>query len=48
MVKDPNRYEPHSNDSVLDFARHYDASVLPARPYHPQDKGKVESAVQIV
>jgi transposase len=33
---------------VQDFARHYGTSVLPARPYHPQDKGKVESAVQIV
>lgn len=31
-----------------DFARHYGTSVLPARPYHPQDKGKVESAVQLV
>jgi transposase len=33
---------------VLDFARHYDVSVLPARPYAPQDKAKVESAVQVV
>ena len=23
-------------------------SFLPARPYHPQDKGKVEFAVQVV
>lgn len=48
MIADPNRYEPRSNNTVLDFARHYGTSVLPARPYHPQDKGKVESAVQIV
>ena len=33
---------------MLDFARHYGTSILPARPYHPQDKAKVESAVQIV
>jgi len=33
---------------VLDFARHYGTSILPARPYHPQDKAKAESAVQIV
>jgi transposase len=33
---------------VHDFARHYGTSFLPARPYHPQDKGKVESAVQVV
>ena len=48
LIADPNRYEPRSNDTVLDFARHYGTSVLPARPYSPQDKAKVESAVQIV
>jgi len=48
MVKNADRYEPQSNDSVLDFARHYGTSVLPARPYHPQDKAKAESAVQVV
>jgi transposase len=48
LIADPDRYEPRANQSVLDFARHYGTSVLPARPYHPQDKGKVESAVQIV
>src|SRR5260370_12990076 len=48
MIADANRYEPRSNDTVLDFARHYGTSFLPARPYHPQDKAKAESAVQIV
>lgn len=48
LIPDANRYEPRSNDTVLDFARHYGTSILPARPYHPQDKAKVESAVQIV
>ena len=48
MIADPNRYEPRANESVLDFARHYGTSVLPARPYSPQDKAKVESAVQVV
>ena len=48
MIADPNRYEPRANDTVLDFARHYGTSVLPARPYSPQDKAKVESAVQVV
>lgn len=48
MIVDSDRYEPRSNDTVQDFARHYGTSVLPARPYHPQDKGKVESAVQVV
>lgn len=48
MIVDPDRYEPRSHDTVQDFARHYGTSVLPARPYHPQDKAKVESAVQVV
>jgi len=33
---------------VLDTACHDGTSILPARPYHPQDKAKTESAVQIV
>ena len=33
---------------MQDFARHYGCSVLPARPRLPQDKAKVESAVQVV
>lgn len=48
MIVEPDRYEPRSNDTVQDFARHYGTSVLPARPYSPQDKAKVESAVQVV
>jgi transposase len=48
LIANPNRYEPRANDTVEDFARHYGTSVLPARPYHPQDKGKVEAAVQVV
>ena len=48
MIAEPDRYEPRSNDTVLDFARHYGASILPVRPYRPQDKAKVESAVQVV
>lgn len=48
LIADPDRYEPRAHDTVLDFARHHDVSILPARPYSPQDKGKVESAVQVV
>ncbi len=44
LIANPDRYEPHSND----FAQHYGTSVLPARTYSPQDKAKVESAVQVV
>jgi transposase len=38
LIASADRYEPRSNDTVLDFARHYGTSFLPARPYHPQDK----------
>ena len=48
MVADANRYESRSTDTVLDFARHYGTSILPARPRHPQDNAKAEWAVQIV
>lgn len=48
LIADPDRYEPRASDTVLDLARHYGTSVLPARPLKPQDKAKVESAVQVV
>lgn len=48
VIAQPDRYEPRVGDTVLDFADHYGCSVLPARPYTPQDKASVESAVQIV
>lgn len=47
LVAQACRYEPRVNDTVLDFCRHYDCSMLPARPYAPQDKAKVEVAVQL-
>ena len=42
------RYEPKLNETVRDFARHYNVSILPARPYSPKDKASAESAVQVV
>lgn len=48
LIAQACRYEPRANDTALDFARHYGCSILPARPYTPQDKAKVEVAVQIV
>lgn len=48
VIAQPDRYEPRVGDSVLDFANHYGCSILPARPYAPQDKAGVESAVQVV
>ncbi len=40
-------YEPAVNRTYCDLARHYDTAVVPARPYKPRDKSKVEVAVQI-
>ncbi len=41
------RYEPKINETYADLAAHYGAAVLPARPYKPKDKAKVENAVLI-
>ena len=48
LIADPDRYEPRASATIEDLARHYGTAVLPARPYRPQDKAKVEVAVQIV
>lgn len=48
VIAVPDRYEPRVGDTVLDFARHYGTTLLPARPATPQDKARVESAVQVV
>ena len=39
------RYEPSVNRTYGDLAEHYGAVVIPARPYRPKDKAKVEAAV---
>lgn len=41
-------YDPDVNPTYADFARHYDTAILPTRPGRPQDKSKVEKAVQLV
>jgi transposase len=41
-------YEPMVNRTYADLARHYGAAVVPARPYKPRDKAKVEVGVQVV
>ncbi|HEY4180404.1 MAG TPA: IS21 family transposase [Kofleriaceae bacterium] len=40
-------YEPEVQRTYEELAQHYGTTVLPARPAHPRDKGKVEVAVQI-
>lgn len=42
------RYEPDLNPTYAQFIEHYGTAVLPARPYKPKDKAKVEVGVQIV
>jgi len=42
------RYEPELNPTYQEFAAHYRIGIMPARPYKPRDKAKVESAVQVV
>ena len=38
-------YEPTVNRTYAEMASHYDTAVVPARPYKPRDKAKVEVAV---
>ena len=42
------RYDPDLNPSYTSMINHYDTAVLPARPYRPKDKSKVENAVLVV
>jgi transposase len=46
-VHKPSFYDPEINRSYSHMAEHYRAVVLPARPYHPKDKGKVEAGVRL-
>ena len=48
LVSEACRYEPKLNETVRDFARYYNVSVLPARPFSPRDKAAAESSVQVV
>jgi transposase len=46
-VKHPCRYEPELNATYRELAEHYSFAVIPARPYKPRDKAKVEAGVQV-
>ncbi len=39
------RYEPDLNRTYLEMAQFYNVAIMPARPYKPRDKAKVEVAV---
>jgi transposase len=41
------RFDPGLNRTYAEMASHYGAAILPARPYRPRDKAKVEVAVQV-
>src|SRR6188472_4623257 len=41
-------HEPMVNRTYADMARHYGTVIIPARPYKPRDKAKVEVGVQVV
>jgi len=41
-------HEPMVNRTYADMAAHYRTAIIPARPYKPRDKAKVEVGVQVV
>ena len=42
------RYDPDLNPTYQEMAMHYGVGVVPARPYKPRDKAKVEAGVLLV
>ena len=42
------RYDPDLNRTYQEMAMHYGVGVVPARPYKPRDKAKVEFGVLLV
>lgn len=39
-------YDLEYNQDFLEFASHYGTVIVPCAPYHPEQKGKVESAIK--
>ena len=44
-MTNPDRYDPGINRSYQEMTRHYGTAIVPARPYKPRDKAKVEQSV---
>lgn len=42
-----DRFDPGLNRTYAEMASHYGTAILPARPYRPRDKAKLEVAVQV-
>jgi len=47
-VKHPDWYDPELNPKVQSFCERYGTVILPARPYTPRHKGKVERGIGYV
>ena len=47
-VSQADWYDPRINPKIESFCRHYGTTMIPSRPYRPQEKGKVESGVKYV
>jgi len=41
-------YDPELNPKIEEFCRHYGTVILPAKPYTPRHKGKVEAGIKYV
>jgi transposase len=46
-VTKAHRYDPDLDPTYYNFALHCGFGIVPARPYKPRDKAKVENAVQV-
>jgi transposase len=47
-VTKADRYEPDLNESLADFADHYQTTIYPTRSHRPKDKALVEKTVNIL
>lgn len=47
-VRQPCYYEPDLNPTYREWGEHYGVAIIPARPYRPRDKAKVEAGVQVI
>lgn len=47
-VTKASSHAPVLNENYARMARHYGTAIMPARPYKPKDKSKVENAVLVV
>lgn len=46
-VHRPSFYDPEANQTYGRMAEHYGVGIVPARPYKPRDKAKVEAGVRL-